>query len=357
MTDIYLLRHAETDAAKGLCIGRRETSLSEKGKKRTAVLAGWLKENLPDITEVYTSPLQRAEATADIIAKVYGLTPVCDEDLIEIDTGVWDGLSFADIKEQYPEEYEKRGEDPWHYRIENGETFAEVSKRMKDAVLRIAAGGKTALIVTHKGAINALRIHLHQAEENEILPLACANLSILPLRIRDGSLSAVAEPYRPEILLDDEMIRELHQKHQTPEHVIRHMDAVAAYALQIMAETKGTINAERIRKAALLHDLDRLQPHHAAVSAESLRREGFLEIAALIAGHHREEYDPEADLTDADILWYADKCVLEDRIVGIEERFAASRKKCRSEEALIHHQRRYEKAVWIRHKLEEEKQR
>ncbi|MCR5300104.1 MAG: histidine phosphatase family protein [Erysipelotrichaceae bacterium] len=357
MTDIYLLRHAETDAGKGLCIGRRETRLSEKGKKRTAALAGWLKENLPDVTAVYTSPLQRAETTAGIIAQAYGLTPAYDEDLPEIDTGVWDGLSFAEIKEQYPEEYEKRGADPWHYRIENGETFEEVARRVNDAVLRIAAGEKTALIVTHKGAINALRIHLHQAEENEILNLACANLSILSLRIRDGILSAVSEPYRPQVLLDDEMIRELWRKHQTPEHVIRHMDAVAAYALQIIAGTKGIFHAERICKAALLHDLDRLQPHHAAVCAESLRKEGFWEIAAMIAVHHREEYDPYANLTDADILWYADKCVLEDRIVGIEERFAASRKKCKSEEALIHHQRRYEKAVWIRHKLEEEKQR
>ena len=44
------------------------------------------------------------------------------------------------------------------------------------------------------------------------------------------------------------MIGELWQKHQTPEHVIRHMDAVAAYALQIIAGTKGNFNAERIRK-------------------------------------------------------------------------------------------------------------
>ena len=350
MTDIYLLRHAETETGKGLCIGRTETSLSETGRKHTAVLADWLKENLPDIEAIYTSPLQRAAATADIISNVYGLEPVFDEALSEIDTGIWDGLSFAEIKARYPEEYEKRGNDPWHYRIPDGETFEEAAQRMKDAVDRIAGSGKKALIVTHKGAINALRVSLHQAKENDILNLACANLAILPLYTGNET-----EPYRPEILLDDEMIQELWRKHKTPEHVIRHMEAVAAYAMQIIAETKCTFNAERIRRAALLHDLDRTQPHHAAVSAAALKKEGFPEIAAMIAVHHREEYDPAAALSDADILWYADKCVLEDKTVGIEERFAASKKKCKSEEALIHHQRRYEKAVWIRHKLEEEK--
>lgn len=354
MTDIYLLRHAETDRGKGLCIGRSENGLSKTGRNRAAVLACWMKENIPDIAEIHTSLLQRAVDTAGIIARRYSLICQIDSALAEIDTGIWDGMSFAKIREEFPEEYERRGKDPWHYRIEKGETFEEAGRRMKAALLQIAESKKTTLVVSHKGAINALRVSLEQAEENDILNFTCPNLSIVKVHVDSNTISLETEPYRPEVLLDDEMTAELWQKHQTPEHVIRHMQAVADYAMEILQHTAGRFNAERIRKAALLHDLDRLQPHHADVAARSLQKEGFPEIAGMIAGHHREEYDPGAALSDADILWYADKCVLEDKVVGIGKRFAASRKKCKSEEALIHHQRRYEKAVWIRNKLEEE---
>ena len=162
-------------------------------------------------------------------------------------------------------------------------------------------------------------------------------------------------PYRPDVLLDDALIRELWQKQNVPEHIIRHMQAVAECAGQILSGCRDLHDSGRIRRACLLHDLCRLQPHHAGAAADLLKKEGFTDTAAMIEGHHREEYDPEAALSDADIVWYADKCVLEDRIVTIEERFAESRKKCLSEEALMHHQRRYEKALWIRQMLEREK--
>ena len=84
MTDIYLLRHAETDRGKGLCIGRSENGLSKTGRNRAAVLACWMKENIPDIAEIHTSPLQRAVDTAGIIARRYSLICQIDSALAAI---------------------------------------------------------------------------------------------------------------------------------------------------------------------------------------------------------------------------------------------------------------------------------
>ena len=60
------------------------------------------------------------------------------------------------------------------------------------------------------------------------------------------------------------------------------------------------------------------------------------------------ELDAELDMEDMfELLDYADKRVLEETVVSLDERFASSRFKCRTPEARMNHQRRYEKAVRI----------
>lgn len=351
MTEIILLRHGMTDNPKGYCIGRSGKGLNEEGRHQTEILAEWLKEH-ENIMRIVSSPLARAVQTAEIISKVLGIEYETAAELNEIDTGSWDGRSFAEIRESEPEEYEKRGQNPWHYRIPGGETFEEVSERAF-RYLHSQDDRKT-LYVTHKGVITSLYAKTGMIPEEEIMGMSCPHLAMAKAVLNDGMLE-MEMPYRPDVLLDDAYIRKLWQKQNVPEHIIRHMQAVAECAGEILAGCGNSFDSERIRRACLLHDLCRKEPHHARAAADLLKKEGFPEIAAMIESHHREEYDPRAALSDADIVWYADKCVLEDRPVTIEERFAASRKKCLSEEALMHHQRRYEKALWIRQMLEKEK--
>lgn len=194
---------------------------------------------------------------------------------------------------------------------------------------------------------------------------------------------------RPEELLDETEIRKLYQKYETPERVIRHMRKVAEVAQQLMdgrqpeqlreadgptafplskdlqegLHTEGTenpsalgpLNRARIMKACLLHDLCRTVPQHAHVTGEVLRKEGYPMIAALVAGHHDAddtEAEAEGPLTEAELLFYADKRVQEDRIVPVAARFQESRKKCRSPEARTHHAAMLAKTLRIEEKLE-----
>ena len=351
MAEIILLRHGMTDNPKGFCIGRGGKGLNEEGRQKTEILAQWLKEH-ETVLRIASSPVERAVQTAEIISEVLNIGYETAEELKEIDVGCWEGRAFAEIRESEPEEYEKRGRDPWHYRIRGGETFEEVSKRAF-RFLKSQDERKT-LYVTHKGVITSLYAKTGVIPEEKIMEMSFPNLAMAEGTFSSGELR-MEMPYRPDVLLDDALIRELWQKTNVPEHIIRHMQAVAECAGQILSGCRDLHDSGRIRRACLLHDLCRLQPHHAGAAADLLKKEGFTDTAAMIEGHHREEYDPEAALSDADIVWYADKCVLEDRIVTIEERFAESRKKCLSEEALMHHQRRYEKALWIRQMLEREK--
>lgn len=104
MKRVYLIRHALPDFPGGqrMCLGRTDIPLGPEGLEQARVMAG----NLPPVTAVYSSPLRRAVQTARAIAE-----PVILEDLREMDAGEWDGLTFAQIQQRYPELYAARGQD------------------------------------------------------------------------------------------------------------------------------------------------------------------------------------------------------------------------------------------------------
>ena len=159
---------------------------------------------------------------------------------------------------------------------------------------------------------------------------------------------------RPEELLDAAEISRLYQKYQTPQQVIRHMRKVAEVADRLMDGMKMCGSRVRVMQACLLHDLCRAEKQHARVSAEVIRKEGYPAIAALVAVHHQAAYserEAQGPLTEAELLFYADKRVQEDRLVSVKERFRESRKKCRSPEACAHHDAMLAKTLKIEKKI------
>ena len=159
---------------------------------------------------------------------------------------------------------------------------------------------------------------------------------------------------RPEELLDAAEISRLYQKYQTPQQVIRHMRKVAEVADRLMDGMKMCGSRVRVMQACLLHDLCRAEKQHARVSAEVIRKEGYPVIAALVAVHHQAAYserEAQGPLTEAELLFYADKRVQEDVLVPVEERFRESRKKCRSPEACAHHDAMLAKTLKIEKKI------
>ena len=105
MKHIYLIRHALPDfpGGKGMCIGTTDIPLGQTGFQQAARMAA----NLPAVTAVFSSPLIRAVQTAQAIGK--SVTVV--DDLREMHAGEWDGLTFDQIRQQYPELYAARAKD------------------------------------------------------------------------------------------------------------------------------------------------------------------------------------------------------------------------------------------------------
>jgi broad specificity phosphatase PhoE len=103
---------------------------------------------------VYTSPLERAVATARGIAAAHGLAPVEVDALREIDFGEAAGLGFDD----FPVELQAGLlHEPLTVRFPGGETYEELRERVSRAVAEIVIRHPNAVVavVTHAGSIRA----------------------------------------------------------------------------------------------------------------------------------------------------------------------------------------------------------
>ena len=132
------------------------------------------------------------------------------------------------------------------------------------------------------------------------------------------------------------------------EMITAHCRAVAAEAARIADVLPVSVDRDALLSAALLHDIARSEAQHASVGADWLQALGYGNISQLILQHHDL---PEGASLEAEILYISDKCVLEDGIVSLEERFRRSAMRCRDEAAKAMHEKRLAAALAVRQHL------
>jgi glucosyl-3-phosphoglycerate phosphatase len=153
---VYLARHGESDwNAANRFQGHSDRPLTELGRKQAYALADIVAGER--VEAIYSSPLIRALDTARIVAARTGLEVTTRDDLREVDTGSWSGLSRAEVKERFPRGFDRwmAGGAGW----EDGETYEEMAARVLAALREIAAAhpeGRV-LVVSHGGPIRAIR--------------------------------------------------------------------------------------------------------------------------------------------------------------------------------------------------------
>ena len=126
---LLLIRHGETDHNAGqLALGQFDVPLNERGRRQAQALAEALGSD--DIAAVYSSPLQRAVATATPLADALGLEVQIEPGLIEMDVGETDGVPFSDLRERYPDFLRDWMSDRVaDVRMPGGECLREVQQR------------------------------------------------------------------------------------------------------------------------------------------------------------------------------------------------------------------------------------
>ena len=156
-TVTLLLRHGQTPlSTERRFAGVGDIELTETGV-RQAKLAGERLAARGDIDVIVTSPLQRARQTAAEVAAATGAPVVADGDLRETDFGAWEGLTFAEAQQRWPNEVTAWLGDPAVAPPE-GESFTAVGVRVRAALDRLLGQypGQTVLVVSHVTPIKTL---------------------------------------------------------------------------------------------------------------------------------------------------------------------------------------------------------
>lgn len=348
MRHIYLIRHGQPEFPNEVprCIGRTDFPLSKAGLLQAQKLGSYFGE-IP-LESVYCSPLARAVQTAEEIAQTK--IPVYKvEALQELYCGVWEGLTFDEIRSRYPELYAQRGTDPLQFAPERSERFPEGLARFRSAVEEIIkkSSGNIA-IVAHTSVNRLLLCSLLKKSLNDLYsirqPYGCINDLIL----ENGALQVGRIGFPPQEYPDEDTIRGFWKQCRTPENVIAHCRAVAQKAMTLtekLADNGYLLDRDLIYSAAMLHDIARTEPDHPAQGAKRVAKEGYENVAAVIAAHHDLNEGEQDPVTEKTIVFLADKLICEDKEVSLEERFAKSILKCTTPEARSSHKRKQEQAA------------
>ena len=158
-TIVHLLRHGEVNNPTGILYGRRPGyHLSDLGQRMAQRVADMVGDR--DIIELWSSPLERAQQTAEPLARERGLQIRTDDRVIE-SSNLFEGTRFG------PGESVLRQPSTWRhlwnpFRPSWGEPYKEIVARMMAAVhdARDAAAGHEAVVVSHQLPIWITRLHL-----------------------------------------------------------------------------------------------------------------------------------------------------------------------------------------------------
>lgn len=158
---LYLLRHGETDWNKQKRVqGHSDIPLNEYGKFLAKETAKALKKI--SFHAAYTSPLQRAKETADIVLGERKISLYEDPRIMEIGFGEAEGMCYTEENPtQESEEFHNFFSKPHQYKVpQGGESFQQLEQRVSDFLdelyLKQQYQDKTILISTHGAAVTEM---------------------------------------------------------------------------------------------------------------------------------------------------------------------------------------------------------
>jgi putative nucleotidyltransferase with HDIG domain len=154
-----------------------------------------------------------------------------------------------------------------------------------------------------------------------------------------------------------EACRDLFREAGVDKQVWEHCQQVAGFALALARQLNlagAGLDEALVMAGALLHDVARSQPNHAQAGARFIQDRGYPKVAELVAVHMDIDVDSEQPISEAEVVYLADKMTKDSRLVSIAERLADLAKKYQGDpEALMAASRRLLQAQQIKMKVEQ----
>lgn len=191
MIRVILVRHGETYwNAEGRFQGRIDVELNTNGKRQAQCLADALKG--VDVTAIYSSPLKRSMMTAEAIAETHDLEVMPVGEFNEIDHGLWEGSTIAQVREEDGDRYEEWMQHPEKVAFPSGETLADIRARSVKKLNEILAehkDGDTVVIAAHDATNKVLIMHALDLDDAYFWRIKQGNASINILEYTNGQFT------------------------------------------------------------------------------------------------------------------------------------------------------------------------
>ncbi len=294
------------------------------------------------LAAVYTSPLPRCIQTAQVISAAK--FPCGRAGASRDDTGLWEGLTFVEIKSRYPAEYAARGQHMGTVAPPGGESFRDAGRDW-DVALCGCWTRPTAISPSSAMAAQAapgcvalwaslLTIYYHTpALGRHYGPYSRpAGLTVRRLGLQPGGVPADIE------------IEAFLERMNTPAPIRAHgprrggkgagagRDEAAGgsgpFTCGLPAPRHGPAGRGRARRK----------------SCKTAGRRRWTALADIVARHHDLGASPSME---AKLLYLADKLTLGESTVTLDARFAKSREKCKDTQALAAWKKRYDDTIEI----------
>lgn len=179
LTKIIFVRHGQTSwNDSGMYQGHTDIPLNEIGFEQAAKAGQRLRDE--KVTAIYSSDLLRAKQTAQVIAREHKLPVTVMPEFREINFGIWEGKTYKEIKELYPEMLNIWLSKPQELKIPKGETFQEMLTRSWQGLKELLTKHKdeTIIIVAHGGTIAVLVCHILGMDLNNLWKVKQGNTGI-----------------------------------------------------------------------------------------------------------------------------------------------------------------------------------
>jgi broad specificity phosphatase PhoE len=158
-TSFYVLRHGQSEGNATLTFqGHIDYPLDEVGESQARAAGHWLADKKVDA--ILCSPLVRASSTASIIARICNVPdPISFPGLVEVDVGIFSGVSIERAKQEYPDIYRRFQYSSWDA-VPEAEPSSRLYKRAMMSWLKLREmagnGARTIVCVAHGGTIQWL---------------------------------------------------------------------------------------------------------------------------------------------------------------------------------------------------------
>ena len=120
-------------------------------------------------------------------------------------------------------------------------------------------------------------------------------------------------------------------RYETPPHIVRHSQMVWEVAKLVgkgLLKSDVQVDMELLRASSLLHDIGKYPcvldgtGYHDVRGEQILEEAGFPEVARIVVQHVVLRGQPDDPLGEEHVVFYADKRVVHDKVVSLDERFA-----------------------------------